>query len=726
MDYYKQIAQKIADNDYSGFIALWEEYCLSDMIDSQELKLILHRIKESEWKEHFGKYIDQILPLILANENAEEKYQNLKLILDLQTSNSEKLAEAALDVLQQRFEEHKDFPEKLRICGLRDKQNFQGAISKFELLTHMKVGNFVFHTAGWGVGEFIDISFLREQVSLEFDYVAGKKDFSFENAFRTLIPLKSDHFLARRFGNPDGLEEQARKDPVAVVHLLLKDLGPKNAAEIKDEMYELVIPEEEWQKWWQNARTKLKKDSLIEIPEDSKSPFRLRQNEITHEERLAKALEEKPTAETLVQMLYNFMRDFPEALKNDNIRKSLVTKLKEVLSFEELTDDQELQIHFILEDLHSEGEESAAKEMITKMPSLTDMISGIDILAFKKRALIDVRKYRSDWIPVFSDLIFLIDQNPLRDYILQELLKEKQHELVLQKLNELLEHPGEYPSAFLWYFQNIMKKSTLPLATAEGKSHFLEAFFTLFYLLEQKGGYKELIKKMHNFITNAKFANIRKIFQDTTKNQTQEILLIATKCDYLSDHDIKILHSLAEVVHPSLAKLRKKYDTDDQPEKIIWSTEEGFMKLKRRIHQLATVETVENAKEIEEARSHGDLRENAEYKAALEKRDRLQGELQFLSKQMEQIRILSKEDVSTQKVSVGCIVKYRDPQGNNYSYTLLGPWDANPEQNILSFQSKLACDMEGLSIGDTFKIQNKEYTITNILNYFEELVSNSH
>ncbi|GAB4193548.1 MAG: transcription elongation factor GreA [Simkaniaceae bacterium] len=724
MDYYKQIAQKISENDYSSFISLWEEYCMSDTIDPQELKKILERIKESEWKEHFGKYIEQILPLVQSMEDENEAYQCLKLILDLQTSNSETLANAALEALQKRFGDQKDFNEKLRLCGLREKQDFQGAISKFELLNHMKVGNFVFHTAGWGVGEFVDVSFLREQVSLEFDYVAGKKDFSFENAFRTLIPLNEEHFLSKRFGNPDALEKFAKEDPVAVIHLLLKDLGPKTAAEIKEEMFELVIPEEEWQKWWQNARTKLKKDTLVEIPEDAKEPYRLRQTEVTHEERLVKALEEKPTADTLIQMLYNFMRDFPAALKKTQFNENLKTKLKEVLSFEELSDSQELQIHFILEDLNSEGEESTVKEMIERFPSLDDVVQGIDILAFKKRALVDIRKYRKDWISIFSSLLFIVDQNPLRDYILAELLNAEQKEIIIKKLNELLEEPGYYPTAFLWYFQKIMKKSSLPLADKEGKNRFLEAFFTLLYILEQRDNAKDLVKKMHNFMTSAKYANIRKIFSEAPKELVQEVLLLATKCLSLSDHDIKILHSLAEVVHPSLAKLRKKYDKEsEKEEEVIWSTEEGFIKLKNRIHQLATVETVENAREIEEARSHGDLRENAEYKAALEKRDRLQGEMQFLSQQMDKIRILSKEEVSTKRVGVGCIVECKDSQGRTFSYTLLGPWDADVEQNILSFQSKLAKEMEGLSVGDKFKVQNNEYTITNIKNYFEELAA---
>ncbi|MBS0649857.1 MAG: GreA/GreB family elongation factor, partial [Verrucomicrobia bacterium] len=150
---------------------------------------------------------------------------------------------------------------------------------------------------------------------------------------------------------------------------------------------------------------------------------------------------------------------------------------------------------------------------------------------------------------------------------------------------------------------------------------------------------------------------------------------------------------------------------------IIWTTAEGFQKLQQKIQQIATVETVENAKEIEIARAHGDLRENAEFKAALEKRDRLQSELKFLSEQLNRARVIGKEDVSTDEVGIGAIVECQNSKGQKLTYTLLGPWDANPDKNILSFQSKLAQAMTGKNIGNKFKFQDEEYTITSIKSF---------
>lgn len=720
MGYYTQIAQRISENNYPSFIALWEEYCVSDSIDLQELKKILEKIKHSEWKENFGKHVDQILPLILPVQSEEDAYPCIRLILDLQTTNTPELAELAIAVLTKRYGEQKNFREKLRLCGLRDKKDFQGAISKFELLNHMKVGNFVFHTAGWGTGEFIDISFLCEQVRLDFDYLAGNKDLSFDNAFRTLVPLNKDHFLARRFGFPDELEKQAKENPIAVIHMLLKDLGPKTAADIKEELYELVIPGADWQKWWQNVRVKLKKDTLIVVPDDIKEPLRLRQSEISHEDILFSTLSDTQSIDALILTLYNFMRDFSPLLKNQEFTNTLVKKLQEFINTEALTTKQSMQIQFILEDLHAP--QTITSSQIIAHLSVQDiykLVNSIEILAFKKRTLVTIRQTRTDWADIFANLLFQIEHSPIRDYILEECIESNEKQKIVTQLEYLLSRPILSPTTLLWYFQKIMKTPSLPFADFAGRCQFLEAFFTVLPILEEKNN-KELIKKMHTFITNAKYSNIRKLFQHTDRPFVQEILLLATKSSSLSDHEIKILHALAEVVHPSLKKLRKKSDTAFKPEEVIWSTEAGLDKLKTRIEHIANIEILDNAKEIEEARAHGDLRENAEYKAALERRSRLQSELQSLSAQIQKTRVLTTKDIQTHIVGIGCIVECRDPAGQLDRFTLLGPWDADPENNIFSFQSKLAQDITGLKVGDRFSSRNKEYVISSIKNYLQE------
>lgn len=719
MSYLNEFQLLIEGEKLANFLRLWEEYCMADQVDGEELKEILQLIKESPISSTFGQFAETVLPLW--QRLTEQKIADviLRLALDLQTTNSPLLADLAIDNLKKRFGNQPHFNEKLRIVGLLTRHSFRGAISNFELLTHMEKGKFVFHTGGWGVGEVMEISLLREHVLLEFEGITAVKDLSFDNAFNNLIPLSSDHFLARRFGNPDALEKMGREDPIGLLHLLLHDLGPKTAQEIKDELSELVIPESDWSKWWQQARAKIKKDTKIASPQTAKQPFILRQEEIPHEIRFKEALKKTKTVDERVQQIYNFTRDFPEVLKNQELKLQLKTHLLEGLepdkSLPAYSLARKIQVTFLLEDFFPEEFPEASIHLIKHVEHLEGILNLIDIIAFKKRVLMVVRGNREDWRSLFLHLLFLVPQNALRDYILKELQGDAQvQELLKEKIGELLHRMTLYPEAFFWYFQKITSNEDVPLNDKESRFQFLEAFMILLHFIEDKPEYRDLVKKMYQQMLAKRYAMIRSMIENASVDYLKEFLLLASKCNTLNKQDLRILHDLAEVVQPSLAPQKKP---SREQEETIWTTAEGFHKVQERVQHLGTVETVENAKEIEAARALGDLRENSEYKYALERRSRLQAEIGTLSRQLNHARILTKDDISLDKVGVGAIIDLVDSKGRKVTYTLLGPWDADPDKNILSFQSKLAQAMMGNSLGDSFEFQGETFTIKKIQSY---------
>jgi transcription elongation factor GreA-like protein/transcription elongation GreA/GreB family factor len=716
MSYLQDFQSQISARDYPAFLRLWEEYCKSDEIDGEELRKILENVRKSEFASAFGKYVDKILTLWELLPESEHRHVSFRLIVDLVTTSNDALRQLTWNYLKERFKDRPDFADKLRLVSLRTKDQIQGAVSQFELLMHMGKGKFVFHTGGWGVGEIMDVSLVREELAVEFENVPGQKVLSFTSAFKTLIPIPDDHFLAQRFNNPDLLEQKAKENPVEVLRILLRDLGPKTAAEVKLELEELVIPEAEWTRWWQGARAKIKKDTMIETPEDLRGHFVLRGSAVSHGERLKKLLDQKIGSKALVQTLYTFLRDFPEAIKEDGLAFSVQTKLTDALTEAEITEADALSIRFLINELGMEKGSEAVHDMIRQTKSLEALVQSIEIGALKKKALIAARAVRSDWKEVFLRLLFTVSQNPLRDYILSELLAPETEADLKKKLEDLWVHPSRYPDLFLWYFQKVVAGEKVPFANPEGRSRFFEAFFILFSHLEETGTHRDLLKKLHTILTDDRYLIVRKIMQETTVTAVQEILLLATKCHSLDDHDIKILHSLAEVAHPSLGKGKKK-DSSSSDLESLWTTQEGFVKVKKRMEEIASVETVANAREIEVARSHGDLRENAEFKAALERRSRLQNELKLLSDQVNRARIITEPDISTDAVGVGTIVECENPQGRSVTYTLLGPWDADPDKSIISMQSKLARTMTGLHVGDKFQFQGEEFTIKRIGSY---------
>lgn len=712
MSYCEEFQLLIEKEDFSNFLHLWEEYCLGDKVDGEELIRVLKYIKNSIFATSFGKYAETVLGLWKMIPEDHLRGEALRLTLDLQTTNSPIFAELSVDYLKQKYGHLKDFNEMMRLVGLRAKKDFQGSISHFELLHHMKKGSFVFHTGGWGVGEIMDVSLLREHALIEFEGINAPKDLSFENAFRNLQPLPHDHFLSRRFGNPDSLEKEGKEDPLALIHLLLRDLGPKNAQDIKNELCELVIPEAEWSKWWQLARTKIKKDTKIESPKTTKEPFILRKEGVSHDVGFKKLFLNIKTTKTLITTIYNYLRDFPEVFKNAEIKTDVKEKLEEALNQDKLEIHNKIQLLFLLEELFPSEYPEAASSIVKSLESAEQVVSNIDITSLKKRFLVVIRNVRSDYYSIFSHLFFLVPQNLLRDYLFKELSSNQQ--LLKEKLNDLLNRVTIYPEAFFWYFQKIVSEENLPLGDKKNLKLFLEAFFICIHYIEDKEEYRDLVKKMHNFLSQKRYLLFRDIIQDASKEYLQEVLLLASKCRLIDRQELRILHSLAEVVQPALKSEGKEKDKSSD---VIWTTAEGYKKLQERLHQIGTVETLDNAKEIEAARALGDLRENSEYKFALERRSRLQSELKTLSRQLNQARILTKEDITSDEVSVGTVVEVLNPKGKKITYTLLGPWDADTEKNILSFQSKVAESMIGLKVGDTFDFQGEKYKIASIKSY---------
>lgn len=723
MGYLEDFQVQINNRDFSKFWQLWEEYCTNDVVDSEEFIQILKAIKSSEFAKTFGQYVETALPFWECIKEKTPSYEVLKLLIDLQTTNSPKLADITFNALSERYMNQPLYNERMRMVGLRTRENFQGAIANYDLLSHMEKGKYVYHTGGWGAGEIVDISTVREQLTVEFEFLSGRKYFTFGNAFKALIPLADDNFYARRFADPDRLEQEARTNPVEIVKLLLRDLGSKTAAEIKDELCDLVIPEKDWTKWWQATRAKIKKDTMIDTPETIKEPFRLHKLEVTHEQRLQKAIAKETGVDELLQSTYSFVRDNPAMLKKKELKDSIQEKLLEALSSPEISKAQELQIQIFLENQFGHQVEGKGLEKVIKeLDNIDSLLENVEIIAFKKRILTLIREYRSDWANIFLALIFTNQQSTLRDYILKELNQGETQQLIKSKLLYLSSHPLEAPEFLVWYFQKIINKDPedLPFSDKEGQCLFFEALLILFSSLDSRTEYRDLSKKIYTILSSKRYAVVRQIIEGTSLEFIKEFLLLVSKCQGLNDHDIKILRSLAEVVHPSLSPSKSAKNAASLDGHVIWTTEAGYNKTKERIQQINHVEIVENAREIEAARALGDLRENSEFKFALEKRARLNSQLRHLSEELSRARIITPDDILTNEVGIGSRVTIQDSQGNQTVYTILGPWDADIDQGILSAQSKFAQAMTGSKKGDMFKFRDDEYIIVEVSSFLDK------
>jgi transcription elongation factor GreA len=135
-------------------------------------------------------------------------------------------------------------------------------------------------------------------------------------------------------------------------------------------------------------------------------------------------------------------------------------------------------------------------------------------------------------------------------------------------------------------------------------------------------------------------------------------------------------------------------------------TREGLEKLKQELHNILTVERPRNIKAIQEARSHGDLNENAEYHAAKERQSLLEAKINELETVINRSEVIEIDKGQTERIHFGKTVDLRNiDMSQNVTYQLVGPYESDPEAGRISVASPLGKALIGKEEGDNVRVK---------------------
>jgi transcription elongation factor GreA len=134
-------------------------------------------------------------------------------------------------------------------------------------------------------------------------------------------------------------------------------------------------------------------------------------------------------------------------------------------------------------------------------------------------------------------------------------------------------------------------------------------------------------------------------------------------------------------------------------------TREGLEKLREQLRHILTVERPKNIKAIEEARSHGDLNENAEYHAAKERQSLLNAKINELETAINTSEVIEIDELRGERIVFGTKVELENlANDRKVTYQLVGPYESEPESGKISVTSPLGKALIGKEEGDTVKI----------------------
>lgn len=138
----------------------------------------------------------------------------------------------------------------------------------------------------------------------------------------------------------------------------------------------------------------------------------------------------------------------------------------------------------------------------------------------------------------------------------------------------------------------------------------------------------------------------------------------------------------------------------------VYLSQEGYDKLSKELDDLKHNKRPEITKKIAEARAFGDLKENAEYHAAKEAQSVLEAKITQLEQTLRRAKILKREDMAEDKITILSRVKLKDLYRNvEVEYTLVSPQESDSRENKISTASPVGKALLGKKIGDIIEIK---------------------
>jgi transcription elongation factor GreA len=134
-------------------------------------------------------------------------------------------------------------------------------------------------------------------------------------------------------------------------------------------------------------------------------------------------------------------------------------------------------------------------------------------------------------------------------------------------------------------------------------------------------------------------------------------------------------------------------------------TRSGFAKLEAELEELQN-RRVQVANDIRVAKAFGDLRENFEYHEAKRQGGFVEGRIIELKIVLPAAHVVTPDQIPTDEVWFGSLVRVRDLEyEDEFDYAIVGPLEANPDEDRISYESPLGQALMGRRVGDVVDIE---------------------
>ncbi|MFC2601392.1 MAG: transcription elongation factor GreA [Treponema lecithinolyticum] len=652
------------------------------------------------------------------NQKWDTAIDILKLILSIDEKDSWARKELT-ECFRGKYADHSQLDDYIRISNLTQSwRNVFEAISDFEKHIAFDAKNFVFHRS-WGVGIIRKVQ--DDEISINFGKKFGIRSMSLKMAVNALQPLQKDHiWVLKATKSKEELAKMIKANKAWALKVIIKSFGNScDFKRIKAELVPSILTAGEWTSWNTGAHKVLENDSTFGVNPNDISMYMVRDRAISQEEKLSNEFKAQKQFFMRIDILMKFAQD---ADTESELFADMFSYFTGYLRAFSTVNEQTLAAFLVIRRIVTEhphmnpGISYTFEQLygeIKNPNALYLALKDTKNTFLRKDFLTCIRTLLPDWQKQYVRLFPTV----LQQEMLTALLNNGHTDLVKQLAINSFENFRDYREAALFFFKESQNEDWFK----ETGISFEKQLITLIHILD---------------VTYREIANHRDTTDNRKINRQVQLLLFKenTLLTYMLENDedtITRLYTLVNDVRdldPAIKMNMRNRILEKHPEFKFYGTEEKTVvtrglivtakmldQKKQQLEHIISVEVPENSKEIGEALAQGDLRENAEYKAAKERQQQLNSTASRLQDEIDRAQIFDPSTVTTARVSFGTTVFLLNKNtGKDEEYTILGPWESDPDNKIISYMSPLGNALMNAKENEelNFEINEQSYAYT--------------
>lgn len=594
------------------------------------------------------------------------------------------------DAYRRRYKGRRGLDRLLELAGLYDEGNDPvGVVDRLvELLAYQK-GSLVRHPS-WGPGEVTKID--RFTAELVINFASRKRHrMSPDAAVESLDLLDERDFDARAWADADKLKQDLKDDPLDGLKCAIRTAGGKTTlVELRDKLKGEWIPESKWTSWWNSAKKAAYKDPYVQITDGKPIKLALREEAKSASEEAIEKLKKAHTFKERWDIAKRFFKNDAEGA--DGIWEVLETYL-----------DKPLQ-SFDIEDQVALVEARKARELpLDKVQELKELPALLVKLPMAlQRELAEAAAEREDYDAFLADC-YEREGCRIRGDIRDQLAEL--NPTLLSELDDRLAHdPMDKPRRYVDLIAKVLAGKWAPSAATDDRLELAIDLMQFARSLEHRkhpGKLGDLPGEIAELLLQDGAALVTEMIQELPKPRVVRAARIM--------HETICLGPLMVQVGPALSK--RVPDLELAAEEPFWIQAELLVSQnslearKQHLINLMDVELPKAEKAIGAAAEFGDLSENAEWTAAIERRNQLVDRIEKIKRELANAQTIESQPVDDSVVCPGTKIEVkRLDKGEVMNLTVLGPWDVDVDSGVVSYLAPLAGGLLGSKVGENVQV----------------------